>query len=85
MIIRKLHKTLDHTAELLTALQVLVSLILIVQLFKLGFIFFKNNLNQQKQPFVEVLQSRYTEKSLKIHRKILALESLFNKVANPHS
>ena len=35
----------------------------------------------QKQPFVDVLQSRFFEKFHNIHRKTPLLESLFNKVA----
>ena len=34
----------------------------------------------KKQPFADVLQSRYQKKLRNIHRKTPALESLFNKV-----
>ena len=34
----------------------------------------------QKQLFADVLQSRYSKKLCNIHKKTLALESLFNKV-----
>ena len=38
---------------------------------------------RQKQPFAEVLQNRSSKKFCKVHRKILVLESLFNKAADP--
>ena len=39
-------------------------------------------INLQKQPFADVLQNRCFQRFSKIHRKILVLESLFNKVAD---
>ena len=38
---------------------------------------------RQKQPFTDVLQNRCSKKFRKFHRKLLMLESLFNKVADP--
>ena len=36
-----------------------------------------------EQPFTGVLQKRFSQKFIKIHGKASALESLFNKVAQP--
>ena len=39
----------------------------------------------QKQPFADVIQNRFSQKNRKFHGKTLALESLFNKVADLRS